>query len=143
MGEWSLLAADPPISPGGYIIGGIVVWAVVQVLSAVILARILQVKLAGLVGRVETLEEKADDCQLGLQTQDAERRQCELRASRTFATRGELMRVIGDQTAQSQEVGAKLDRFRETLSEKVGAVHARVDAVAADVATIKGRKDGP
>lgn len=148
MAEWILLAAGSnPIIPGDYIVGGIVVWAIVQVLSTVIVAKVLGVKLSALIGRVERLEDRTDRFGDGLNQAREERSECEHRADRTYPTRAELMRIAVDQVAQGREVSSKLDSMQKSMRESVARVHARVDDAVKELSEIKGqlkgRRDGP
>lgn len=143
MAEWILLAAGSnPIIPGGYIVGGIVVWAIVQVLSTIIIAKVLDVKLTALIGRVEKLEDRTDGLGGDLNEAVRQRGKCELRAAQTYPTRGELMRIIVDQTAQGREVFNKLDSIQKSMRDSVAKVHGRVDDAVKQLSEIKGQLKG-
>lgn len=154
MREWILLAqgfkslgvTSNPIIPGGYIAGGIVVWAIVQLLSTIIIAKVLDVKLTALIGRVGKLEHRTDDLAGDLNEAAQQRIACELRASRTYPTRAELMRVIVDQTAQGREISQQLEFMQKSMRESVAKVHGRVDELVKELSAIngwlKGRADG-
>ncbi len=68
----------------------------------------------------------------------AERSDCELRASRLYATRSEMDQVIVKLDTIGERMGERMDEFRREIHEDVQAVHARITEVATRVAAFQG-----
>lgn len=68
----------------------------------------------------------------------SERSECELRASRSYATRDEVDKVFGKLDAIGERMGERMDEFRREIHEDVQAVHTRITEVATRVAAFQG-----
>ena len=132
-----LAASDFSMIP--YVAGGLIIWLGVQILSTIIVARVLKAQMEGVVLRVGHVEKRADGHDEKIAALDRERAACELRSSRAYATRGELVRVIVDQTALSNQLFTRIDEFQTSMRDSVGKVHTRVDEAVKELFEIKGQ----
>jgi len=67
-----------------------------------------------------------------------ERSQCELRASRTFASREDLSEVFTKLDAIGDRMGERMDGFRRETHDDLQRLHGRVTEVATRVAAFQG-----
>jgi hypothetical protein len=68
----------------------------------------------------------------------SERAECELRASRAYATRGEMNQVFEKLDGIGERLGERMDGFRREFHEDIQALHTRVTEVATRVARFQG-----
>ena len=71
----------------------------------------------------------------------SERAQCELRATRTYATREEMGQVFAKIDAIGERMGERMDSLRQEIHEDIQNVHSRVTEVATRVARFQGEGD--
>ena len=125
-----------------WIVGGLVIWAVTQIVSGVIGAyvalKLQQKDMAITTKAVAELTKAVRQNTADISEARRERAGCELRATGRYATRDELVRAVTDQTAVMRGVEDKMDSLGSSMRESVGKVHGRVDRVAEDVAMLKG-----
>jgi len=134
--SWTMLAAADLTA--GYVIGQLIVAAVVAivvgVLTALVATRLLKAgqtaladsvtSLAGTVGRQQTEIGRLFDEVSRIREANA---QCQLRAASRYATHAEVAQIIGENTAQWREVAKGLDR-----------IHDRITNVAERTAALEG-----
>jgi uncharacterized membrane protein len=68
----------------------------------------------------------------------AERAECELRASRSYATSEEVNQVFEKLDKIGERMGERMDEFRREMHDDVQAVHTRITEVATRVAAFQG-----
>ena len=71
----------------------------------------------------------------------SERSECELRASRSYATREEVNQVFEKLDKIGERMGERMDEFRREIHDDVQAVHTRITEVATRVARFQGEGD--
>ncbi|HUW99944.1 MAG TPA: hypothetical protein VMY35_03115 [Phycisphaerae bacterium] len=128
---------------GAFITTAIIVWIVTQAIASALTARItaavlssqtknLHESLGKLAAAVASHEEQIAQLRI-------DRAGCQLEAARTYSTRGELMRVVVDQTALSNQLFTRIDEFQTSMRDSVGKVHTRVDEAVKELSEIKGQ----
>ncbi|HOD79969.1 MAG: hypothetical protein BWX88_02679 [Planctomycetes bacterium ADurb.Bin126] len=145
-GTWMHLAAAVD---AGWVIGGIIVWVLSQVLAGVVAARVVGAKHGEQITTLFQNQAKANEAIRDMASAQAEqarqitqieraRLECRAQAVRDFVDKGEHVRVIAQQTAFERQVVAELTAIRESVDKKLDAVHGRVTDVAKQIARMEG-----
>ena len=126
----------------GWIVGCTIVWLVSQLItaavSAVIALRVQRRDIEALSAAVKTLFDNRDAHERRLDALNGQRAACELRAAQTYATREELIHVIGETAANHRVILNEIKELAEAYRQSVGKVHSRVDDAVNRIARLEG-----
>jgi len=117
----------------GYLATTVVGWLITTALTWVVAARItnavlreqnqhLQAAVEALIADVRALSERIGEIA-------AARAQCELRAARTYADRGELAQVLVESTSAGRRIVDRLGGIEAATRTSVAKAHGRVDGL--------------
>ncbi len=117
----------------GNIVERLISWIVIGLITGGITVAVMRSQMKALVSMVADLTTTVADHERQLADLRTDRTTCELRSSRTYATRAETARLISDQTNQYREIMTKLDDMSATL-------HGRINRVETGLAELRGEK---
>jgi uncharacterized protein HemX len=117
---------------GGSLVAAGFIAIVAAVISGKIVAAVLRVRIDDHARRLEAVEIWRTTAAGLLDVESRERLKYEIQAAREFAGRGELSRLIADNTEQYRALQEKIDALGEGL-------HGRVTESAKRIAAIEGR----
>jgi len=117
---------------GGSLLAAGVIAVVSAVISGKIVAAVLKVQLGDHARRLPLIEDWRVEADREIDDRRAERLACEARSALEYAQRGELSRLVADNTEQFRALMERLDALGEGL-------HARITESAKRIAAIEGR----
>lgn len=114
--------------------------AIVGVIMVLAAVPVIRWQMRSMSDALARLTDTVDGHETKLAALTQQRTECELRASRHYATREEFAQVLVETAGSHRETMARLDGMGTSVRESVGKVHARLDDVSERLARIEGRE---